>query len=102
MQVRPGCEFVLEWNLPFRNPGSATVVAVQFGRTNLLYIFSGDCNNFATVYAVIFEQQNFRLSKILKTIFLKTKQGSSHQLLISHFKILFSKIPIFINRSFEN
>ena len=25
MQVRPGCAFVLEWNLPFRNPGSATV-----------------------------------------------------------------------------
>ena len=24
MQVRPGCAFVLEWNLPFRNPGSAT------------------------------------------------------------------------------
>ena len=20
----PGCAFVLEWNLPFRNPGSAT------------------------------------------------------------------------------
>ena len=26
MQVRSGCAFVLEWNLPFRNPGSATVV----------------------------------------------------------------------------
>ena len=26
MQVRPGCAFVLEWNLPFRNPGSATDV----------------------------------------------------------------------------
>ena len=25
MQVRPGYAFVLEWNLPFRNPGSATV-----------------------------------------------------------------------------
>ena len=24
MQVRPGCAFVLEWNLPFRNRGSAT------------------------------------------------------------------------------
>ena len=24
MQVRPGCTFVSEWNLPFRNPGSAT------------------------------------------------------------------------------
>ena len=24
MQVRPSCAFVLEWNLPFRNPGSAT------------------------------------------------------------------------------
>ena len=23
-QVRPGCAFVLEWNLPFQNPGSAT------------------------------------------------------------------------------
>ena len=22
--IRPGCAFVLEWNLPFRNPGSAT------------------------------------------------------------------------------
>ena len=22
--LRPGCAFVLEWNLPFRNPGSAT------------------------------------------------------------------------------
>ena len=26
MQVRPGCAFVLEWNLPFRNPGSATAM----------------------------------------------------------------------------
>ena len=24
--IRPGCAFVLEWNLPFRNPGSATVL----------------------------------------------------------------------------
>ena len=24
MQVRRGCAFVLEWNLPFRNPGSTT------------------------------------------------------------------------------
>ena len=25
--IRPGCAFVLEWNLPFRNPGSATGMA---------------------------------------------------------------------------
>ena len=24
---RPGCAFVLEWNLPYRNPGSATAAA---------------------------------------------------------------------------
>ena len=24
VQVRPGCAFVLEWKLPFRNPGSTT------------------------------------------------------------------------------
>ena len=30
MQVRPGCAFVLEWNLPFRNPGSATGNGRQF------------------------------------------------------------------------
>ena len=28
IQVRPGCAFVLEWNLPFRNPGSATVISI--------------------------------------------------------------------------
>ena len=28
VQVRPGCAFVLEWNLPFRNPGSATAVTI--------------------------------------------------------------------------
>ena len=28
MQVRPGCAFVLEWNLPFRNPGSATALGL--------------------------------------------------------------------------
>ena len=25
-QVRAGCEYVLEWNLPFYNSGSATVL----------------------------------------------------------------------------
>ena len=38
MQVRRGCAFVLEWNLPFRNPGSATVLCM----TLISRIYTGD------------------------------------------------------------
>ena len=35
MQVRPGCAFVLEWNLPFRNPRSTTGMCVLCVRVHV-------------------------------------------------------------------
>ena len=56
MQVRPGCAFVLEWNLPFQNPGSATVkpsIVVPVGTVFANSVIYNDVYNLNNIIMLI-------------------------------------------------